>query len=64
MIFDDATRISSKLLFEEVLSDVGLMEAFERCPAGIKHHHAYAGGLLEHVVMLLRLADRVAFALS
>jgi 3'-5' exoribonuclease len=49
-----------KLLFEEVLSDVGLMEAFERCPAGIKHHHAYAGGLLQHVVMLLRLADRVA----
>ncbi|MDA7992996.1 MAG: HD domain-containing protein [Pirellulales bacterium] len=49
-----------KLVFEEVLSDVELMEAFERCPAGIKHHHAYAGGLLEHVVMLLRLADQVA----
>ena len=31
-----------------------------RSPAGVKHHHAHAGGLLEHVVNLLRLADRVA----
>ena len=36
------------------------MEAFRRTPAGVKHHHAYAGGLLDHVVNLLRLADRVA----
>lgn len=49
-----------KLVFEEVLADAVLMEAFERCPAGIKHHHAYAGGLLQHVVMLMRLADHVA----
>jgi 3'-5' exoribonuclease len=36
------------------------MTVFCRCPAGVKHHHAHAGGLLEHVVNLLRLADRVA----
>ena len=29
-------------------------------PAGVKHHHAYAGGLLDHVVNLLRLADLIA----
>jgi 3'-5' exoribonuclease len=29
-------------------------------PAGIKTHHAYPGGLLEHVVSLMGLADRVA----
>jgi 3'-5' exoribonuclease len=29
-------------------------------PAGIKAHHAYPGGLLEHVVSLMELADRTA----
>ena len=29
-------------------------------PAGIKTHHAYPGGLLEHVVSLMQLADRVS----
>ncbi|HEY8506260.1 MAG TPA: HD domain-containing protein, partial [Gemmataceae bacterium] len=31
-----------------------------RCPAGTRVHHAYVGGLLEHVVAMLELADRVA----
>jgi 3'-5' exoribonuclease len=47
-------------LAHEVLADDALMRAYKRSPAGIKHHHAYAGGLLDHVVNLLRLADRVA----
>ena len=47
-------------LAHEVLADAELMRAYKRSPAGIKHHHAYAGGLLDHVVNLLRLADRVA----
>ena len=49
-----------KALADEILADAPLMEAFRRTPAGVKHHHAYAGGLLDHVVNLLRLADRVA----
>src|SRR5438445_1483917 len=28
-------------------------------PAGIRNHHAYLGGLLEHVVQLLSVADKV-----
>lgn len=47
-------------LCDEVLADAPLMEAFCRSPAGVKHHHAHAGGLLAHVVNLLDLADRVA----
>ena len=47
-------------LVAEVLADEALMTAFKRSPAGVKQHHAYAGGLLEHVVSLLDLADRVA----
>jgi 3'-5' exoribonuclease len=34
--------------------------ALRIAPAGIKTHHAYPGGLLEHVVSLMELADRVA----
>jgi len=47
-------------LVEAVLADAELMAAFKRSPAGVKQHHAYAGGLLEHVVNLLHLADLVA----
>jgi 3'-5' exoribonuclease len=47
-------------LADEILADEPLMATFARCPAGVKHHHAHAGGLLDHVVNLLRLADRVA----
>ena len=47
-------------LVDEVLADADLMAAFKRSPAGVKQHHAYAGGLLEHVVNLLHLADTVA----
>jgi len=49
-----------KALADEILADQPLMAAFKRTPAGVKHHHAYAGGLLDHVVNLLRLADLVA----
>ena len=51
---------SLRALADEVLADRALMEAFRRSPAGVKQHHAHAGGLLDHVVNLLRLADRVA----
>jgi 3'-5' exoribonuclease len=47
-------------LVDAVLADADLMAAFKRSPAGVKQHHAYAGGLLEHVVNLLHLADLVA----
>jgi len=47
-------------LVDEVLADAPLLRAFSTVPAGVKHHHAYVGGLLQHVVTLLRLADRVA----
>lgn len=42
------------------LMDAELMGQFSRAPAGIRHHHAYLGGLLEHVVNLLEVWDRIA----
>lgn len=41
------------------LADEQLMEAFRRAPAAKSMHHAYLGGLLEHTLSLLRLADAV-----
>ncbi|MEZ6072404.1 MAG: OB-fold nucleic acid binding domain-containing protein [Pirellulales bacterium] len=45
---------------QSVLADDVLMAKLRRAPAGIKHHHAYEGGLLEHVVSLMRLVRVVA----
>ncbi|MEC8336857.1 MAG: HD domain-containing protein [Planctomycetota bacterium] len=42
------------------LEDAPFMEKFSRAPAGIKNHHAYHGGLLQHVATLCDLIDRVA----
>ena len=42
------------------LMDEHFMQRFMRVPAGIRNHHAYIGGLLEHVVTLLKLLDRIA----
>ena len=37
-----------------------IAQAFREAPAARELHHAWLGGLLEHVVSLLGLADRVA----
>lgn len=47
-------------LAECFLCDDRLMDQFRRAPAGVKNHHAYQGGLLEHVSSLMRLAQSVA----
>lgn len=47
-------------LAECFLIDEGFMGQLAAAPAGIKHHHAYRGGLLEHVVTLMELAASVA----
>lgn len=46
-------------LAETYFIDDEFMLGFARCPAGIKVHHAYIGGLLEHVVMMLDVAEKV-----
>ncbi len=42
------------------LSDEQLLDKLRRAPAGIKTHHAYEGGLLRHVLDLMRIAEVVA----
>jgi len=46
-------------LVECFLIDDVFVRKFTTAPAGIKNHHAYQAGLVEHVVTLLNLADRI-----
>jgi 3'-5' exoribonuclease len=48
-----------RALVECFLIDDGFVQKFTTAPAGIKNHHAYQGGLVEHVVSLLNVADRI-----
>lgn len=50
---------SMKALAETYLEDTILMDAFKNAPAAKSMHHAYLGGLLEHTLNLLRLANVV-----
>ena len=47
-------------LLRALLTDAPIAQAFREAPAARQLHHAWLGGLLEHVVSLLGLADRVA----
>jgi 3'-5' exoribonuclease len=46
-------------LAECFLIDDEFMRAFTQVPAGVRNHHAYIGGLLEHVVTVLDGAERL-----
>jgi 3'-5' exoribonuclease len=66
-LFDRVRAILLKLdsphlraLVECFLMDEPLMAGFRQAPAGVRNHHAYLGGLLEHVVTMLEAADRLA----
>ena len=54
------TNPDLKRLLEALVDDPAIAEAYRVAPAARGLHHAWLGGLLEHVVSLLGLADRVA----
>ena len=47
-------------LAECFLADESFMTKFAAAPAGIKNHHAYRGGLMEHVVGLMEVTALIA----
>ena len=49
-----------RLLLEAFMGDPQIAEAYRQAPAAKSLHHAFIGGLLEHVVSLMRLCDTVA----
>jgi len=48
-----------RTLMECFLVDDELIDQLCRAPAGVKTHHAYHGGLLEHMVNILEVAHRI-----
>jgi 3'-5' exoribonuclease len=46
-------------LAECFLIDETFMNQLVQAPAGVKHHHAYRGGLLEHIVNLMEVAAAI-----
>ena len=47
------------MLIKQFVSDEHLMERFKAAPAAITLHHAYIGGLLEHTLNLLEMAQLI-----
>jgi 3'-5' exoribonuclease len=48
-----------RALGECFLIEDAFVRNFTTCPAGVKLHHAYIGGLLEHTVTMMDIADRL-----
>ncbi len=53
-------QVPLRNLVECFLMDGPFMEQFAQAPAAVKHHHAYRGGLLEHVVSLMDVATAIS----
>jgi 3'-5' exoribonuclease len=53
------TDLDLQRLVTTILADPAVREAFREAPAAKQLHHAFLGGLLEHVVSLIGLADKV-----
>lgn len=49
-----------KRLCSQILTDPKIVDRFKRAPAAKTMHHAYLGGLIEHVVGLCGLAKQIA----
>jgi 3'-5' exoribonuclease len=58
-LLDTLQHPAMKALAKVYLADAYLMDAFKRAPAAKSVHHAFLGGLLEHTLSLLKLADVV-----
>ncbi len=54
------TNVHLRNLAECILVDDELMRKMALAPAGIKNHHAYRGGLAQHVVGLMEIVTRIA----
>lgn len=58
-VLDTLQHPAARALAKAYLEDQHLMDALRRCPAAKSMHHAYIGGLLEHTLQLVNVADRI-----
>ena len=49
-----------RVLLLSILEDPAVAESYKLSPAAMSYHHAFLGGLLEHVTSLVALGDAVA----
>ena len=59
-IIETISNETVRKIAESFYNDLAIAKSLCLAPAGIKTHHAYPGGLLEHVVSLMGLADLVS----
>ena len=62
-LLDRAGRMNPgplRQLVQSVLDDPAIASGYKLAPAATTYHHAYLGGLIEHVLSLTGLANRVA----
>jgi 3'-5' exoribonuclease len=48
-----------RMLLLSIMEDPSIAEKYKRAPAAMSYHHAFLGGLLEHVLSLIQLGDQV-----
>jgi 3'-5' exoribonuclease len=48
-----------RALLLSILEDPSIAEKYEQAPAAMSYHHAFLGGLLEHVLSLVELGDQL-----
>ncbi len=58
-LLDGMTSPSLKALAKQYLGDKELMTKFTAAPAAMTLHHAFLGGLLEHTLCVLKLAEAI-----
>jgi 3'-5' exoribonuclease len=58
-VIDTVTNPSIAAVLQAFLRDPTIVAGLEEIPAGVKAHHAYRGGLLEHMVSLMRVAQKI-----
>ena len=56
-LVDSLNDPSVSAICKEILSDDSISKRLQIAPAGTKTHHAYPGGLLEHIVSLMQLCE-------
>ena len=57
---DSITTDYLKALIDAFFKDKEFVNKFKTAPAGKKMHHTYIGGLLEHTLSMVSLADKIA----
>jgi len=53
-------NVHLRALLSLCLADAALCDRWRRAPAAVRHHHAYAGGLLEHTLGVAEIALTLA----